>query len=427
MLRVDPGGEPTRIGESEFAFWPSFLPDGEHFLYLCPIEKDGGTGFENLGIFVAPLEKSSERRLLLRVSSRAIFADGYLLFIRDGLLMAQPFDLDELALSGEASVLADGLIYFQSHGGSAFSAAAGRLACVTRRPPSSHRFIGRNGEEIGSLAESALYRASTSISPDGTRAVGSVTSSRTGTDDLYLFDLERGTSSRVTSEDSWESLPVWSPNGRHVALASDPNGPPDIYVLDLESGGPKQLLWAALGVVLHPVAWSPDGREILVINGADPSTNIWSLPAAGDREPTPLSPPVTAVGGMGQLSFSPNGRWLAVTSLESGRSEIYVQPFRRAGARVRLSQEGGHRPRWRRDGRELFFQSAQSVVAISVEPGEDFASGPPTTLFTLAAPFTFLDTTDGERFLVLMEPTRDSWNPIQVMISWKDFLPRAGN
>ena len=430
LLRVDRGSEPTRV-RREWASWPSFLPDGEHFLYLGSIQENAGSGAENLGIFVTSLEQPSERQLVLRLSSRAIFADGYLLFIRDGLLTAQPFDLDELALTGEASVLADGLQYFQSHGGSSFSAAAGRLAYVTRRPPSSHRFVSRGGEEIGSLAEPALYEPSTSLSPDGTRAVGSVKSSRTGTNDLYLFDLERGTSSRLTSETFNEALPVWSPDGRHVAFASDHNGPPDIYVLDLESGGPKKLLWAELDVVLEPAAWSPDGREILFNNYGDPSGNIWSLPATGGEDPTPLSPPITiavaSVTSVNEMSFSPDGRWLAVASSESGRSEIYVQPFRRPGARVRLSQEGGRRPRWRRDGRELFFWSGQSVVAIPIEPGENFVSGPPTTLFTLDVPFSFLDTTDGERFLVLMEPNLDAWQPIQVMVSWKEFLPQAGN
>ena len=427
LLRVDPGSEPTRVGEREWAFWPAFLPDGEHFLYLGTIQEDATSSVENLAIFASSLEQPSERQLVLRLSSRAIFADGYLLFIRDGLLTAQPFDLDELALTGEASVLADGLVYFQSHGGSAFSAAAGRLAYVTRRPPSSHRWVSRDGEALGSLAEPALYEDRTSLSPDGTRAVGSVRSSRSGLQDLYLFNLERGTSSRLNSGETWEGSPVWSPDGRHVAFASDPDGPPDIYVIDLESGGPKKLLWAALDVMLHPAAWSPDGREILVNNGGDPSENIWSLPATGGEDPTPLSPPITTVGGVNEMSFSPDGRWLAVASSESGASEIYVHPFRRPGPRVRLSQEGGRRPRWRRDGRELFFWSGQSVVAVPIEPGENFVSGPPTTLFTLDAPFTFLDTTDGERFLVLMEPTRDSWQPIQVMISWKEFLPRAGN
>ena len=116
------------------------------------------------------------------------------------------------------------------------------------------------------------------------------------------------------------------------------------------------------------------------------------------------------------------------TARRLGRGrQIYVQPFRRPGAKVRLSQNGGRRPRWRRDGRELFFQSGQSLQAVAVEPGQDFVGGRPTTLFTLDTPFSFQDTMpDGERFLVLTEPSPSDWQPIQVMLGWKEFRPQAG-
>ena len=183
------------------------------------------------------------------------------------------------------------------------------------------------------------------------------------------------------------------------------------------------LLWAVPNV-LHTAAWSPDGREILFVDVGDEG-RLWTLPAAGDEDPSPLAP--WALSGAAETSISPDGRWLAFSSSESGRNEIYVQPFRLPGARIRLSQSGGRRPRWRRDGRELFFQSGQSLLVVPVEPGEDFVSGSPITLLTLDTPYSFQDTMpDGERFLVLTEPSQSDWQPIQVMLGWQEFLPQEG-
>ncbi len=340
--------------------------------------------------------------------------------VNDSALTAQPFDLETLALAGDAVVLADHLDYFQSFGGSTFSAAAGRLVYVTSKPPIAHRWIDRNGEDRGSLGEPASYSRVTSISPEGTRAIAAMRSPRIGTHDLVLFDLVRGTWSRVTTEETWENYPVWSPDGRHIAYSSDPNGPPDIFVLDLASGGAKKLLLAAPGVQ-HTVAWSPDGGKILFANEAD-ERRLWSLSATGDGDPARLAP--SAPTASGEACFSPDGRWLAFSSLESGRYEIYVQPFRRPGAKVRLSQNGGQRPRWRSDGRELFFQSGQSVLVVPIEPGEEFVSRTPTSLFTLESPFAFQDAMpDGERFLALIEPSSSDSQPIHVMLDWQEFLP----
>jgi len=424
LLRVDTGGGiASAVPESvEFANWPHFLPDGRHFLYLGVIQEGEGAGAINLGIFVAPLDAFSERRLLLPVSSRPLFTDDHLLYVRDSILMAQPFDLDSLVLTGDAAPLADGVSYFESHGGTSVSGGGGVLCYVLRRPTRPYVWLGRSGETVGTLGESSFYRRAT-LSPDGQRAAVSVTSPRSGTQDLYLIDIARETATRLTHEESSEGEPVWSPDGQKIAFYSDRDGPPDVYILDVASGT-EELLWSAPGVQ-QPTAWSPDGSEILMTNWADPERNFWLVPVSSESKPAPLAPPVSRAGDYGNASFSPDGRWLAFASSESGRTEIYVQPFRRAGAKVRLSRSGGSRPRWRRDGRELFFQSGQNLVAVRVEADARFESGPPETLFTLDQRFSLQDVTgDGERFLVTVEPRPHEWQPIEVMVGWNAFLER---
>jgi Tol biopolymer transport system component len=416
LLRLDAGGGiPVAVPESvAFANWPYFLPDGRHFLYLGVIQEGEGAGALNLGIFVASLDAVSERRLLLPVSSRPLFMDDHLLYVRDSILMAQPFDLDSLVLTGDAAPVADGVFYFESHGGNSVSGGGGVLCYVIRRPARPYVWLGRSGEPMGTLGESSYYGPAT-LSPDGRRAAVSVTSPRSGTQDLYLIDIARETATRLTREESSESEPVWSPDGQKVAFFSDRDGPPDIYIMDVASGTEK-LLWSAPGVQI-PRAWSPDGSEILMTDRADPERNFWLVPVSSESKAVPLAPPVSRAPDSASASFSPDGRWLAFESSESGRTEIYVQPFRRAGAKVRLSRSGGSRPRWRRDGRELFFQSGQSLVAVSVEAGASFASGPPETLFTLDQRFSLQDVTgDGERFLLTVEPRPHEWQPIEVMV-----------
>ncbi len=422
LLRVDGGGgSVSSLPElGEWANWPYFLPDGQHFLYLGVMQEGQGAGASNLGIFVASLERPSERRLLVPISSRPVFTDDHLLYVRDGVLLTQPFDLDSLEPAGDTFPVADGLFYFQSHGGVPVSGGGGVLSYVVRQPARPYLWLARDGETMDTLGEPSLYGPA-SLSPDGGRAVVSVTSPRNGTQDLYLIDIARETSTRLTQDEASESWPVWSPDGQRIALYSDRDGPPDIYILDLASGEPEKLLWSAPGVQ-DPLDWSPDGSEILITDLADSEGNLWLVPVSSETEPVPLAP---AVSRASTASFSPDGRWLAFESSESGRPEIYVQPFRRAGAKVRLSRAGGSYPRWRRDGRELFFQSGQSLVAVRVEAGADFSSGPPETLFTLDQRFSFQDvTSDGERFLVSVEPRPHEWQPIEVMVGWTTLLER---
>ena len=419
VLRVnESGGEPSTIEATRgLAFWPSFLPDGDHLLFLGPIEAEKGPRASNLGVHVASLSDQTLRRLILPVSTRALYSDGSLLYIHDSTLIAQPFDPVSLESIGKPVALYGNLEYFLSHGGSSFSAAADRLVWVDKPPPMALRLVDREGQVRRDIGEPQLYdTARATISPDGKTVLAALDSPRTGTDDIVLIDLERGIPSRLTVEDSWENYPVWSPDGKHVAYASDSDGPPDIYRLEI--GGEGRIpVWAAAGAQ-HTLAWSPDGREILFYERDD--ARIWIVPADGSSEATPLTPPIRGT----DARFTPDGRWLVFVSSQSGRPEVYAQPYRRPGATLRISTEGGHRPALRGDGRELFYQSGQRIVAIQIGP--DFELGAGATLFTQPEPFVFHDVTaDGRSFLILPIPAPSDWQAIHVTTGWTSRLGPA--
>ena len=174
------------------------------------------------------------------------------------------------------------------------------LCYVLRQPTRPYVWLGRSGETVGTLGESSFYRRAT-LSPDGQRAAVSVTSPRSGTQDLYLIDIARETATRLTHEESSEGDPVWSPDGQKIAFYSDRNGPPDVYILDVASGT-EELLWSAPGVQ-QPTAWSPDGSEILMTNWADPERNFWLVPVSSESKPFPLAPPVSRAWRLRECKF----------------------------------------------------------------------------------------------------------------------------
>jgi Tol biopolymer transport system component/tRNA A-37 threonylcarbamoyl transferase component Bud32 len=419
VLRVDAAGgalKPVADAE-EFGFWPEFLPDGDRFFYVSEIEPGVGRGADNLGIHVRSLSDPAFRRLILPVPSRAIFADGYLLYVSESALMARPFDPETLAFAGDPVVVANGLDYFRSHGGATFTVGGDRLVYVQPLPPRRHRWISRDGADEGPLGEPGAYARNTTISPDGNRAIGSMRSPRAGTMDLVLFDLERGTSRRATTEDTWESEPCWSPDGTRVAYAADPNGPPDIYVMELATGVSEKLY--ASPAVMETVGWAPLDEVQFMQVGSDRVLSLDPSPGSTDGEPTL----VLALPGTREIAISPDRRFIAYTAVEGERPEIYVRPFGRAGEPVRLSEEGGENPHWRADGRELYFQSGADVLAVTVADSNSFDGSRPQRLFTIESSYAFLDATpDGQRFLVLVDAEGGDAKPIHVMLDWRGFL-----
>jgi eukaryotic-like serine/threonine-protein kinase len=414
-------------GDSSHAF-PEFLPDGNHFIYLVR----GGDEAKR-GLYVAALDKSAPRRLLADESS-AVFAPsttgkkyGYLLFLRGSDLMAQPFNAETLQLAGEVFPVAAETSFNLNSQIAASASAGGILVYETNFIRTNQlTWLDRSGKElvkVGSIQDEFHV----ALSPDG-RTAASV---RRGNQGIWLYDVQRGAETRFTSPTLPGSAPVWSPDGNLIAFGSGKG----LYLEDA-SGGSKEELLLENGNVKTVSDWSRDGRY-LIYTETDPKGqgDIWYLTdplnKSSDRKPVKFQG-TEAVESQGQLS--PDGRWLAYASNESGKYEVYVRPFPFGPGRWKVSAgQGRYRePRWRRDGKELFFLDPQfpinwlMAVAVQSGPRGDFRAGAPQALFefraiTQAPPgngFLYSPSADGQRFLVRVQPG-DAEPTLNVITNWE--------
>jgi Tol biopolymer transport system component len=254
--------------------------------------------------------------------------------------------------------------------------------------------------------------------------------------DIWIFDLLRGTKTRLTTDPADDLDSVWSPDGTRIAFSSDRLGQKDIYQKLADGSGPDELLLRGKGGSKNVEDWSPDGKYLVYNNVNDgldklnPSqVHLYVLPLAGDRKPMPFVS-TQFINQQGQ--FSPNGRWLAYRSSESGRSEIYVQGFTLDPSRPRgkwqISTTGGELPRWRRDGKELYYHFGNTFFAVDVKTeGASFEAGIPRPLFdadtvvnySTGGGMPFVVTRDGQRFLVLATSEKVDSAPLEVLVNWR--------
>ncbi len=389
---------------------PSFLPDGRRFLFtgLADAQALGNP----TGIYLSSIDAPDERRLVLPVVSTAIYAEDHLLFVRDGTLFAQPFDSAEGVVSGQPAALVDGVRFFQPNGAARFDVAGDTLTYMTPRPDHTPIWVDRRGETVGTLGVPGLYQ-DVAIAPDGERVLLYRVDRRSGGGDLWLHDLERNTEIRLTN-DAWsEILAIWSPDGRHVAYGWDGEGPPDVYVKEVDSDAPAMAVYQTPAVDF-PVAWLPDGG-LLVRSGG--TLAVVALDGtAGDDVALPETANLAA-------DLSPDGQWIAFMARDTGRQEVYVQPFGRRGGRVRVSSAGGLRPRWSRDGRSLYYLRERSLYATDVRLGATFEHDAPEVLFSADRQIDFYDVLpDGERALVILDASND-FQRVQVLTNWQARLP----
>jgi eukaryotic-like serine/threonine-protein kinase len=420
------GGDPSVLttpdrSRMEYSHrWPQFLPNGRSFLYFT------NAAPESRGVYLGSLDSKETRRLLLTDSSGIYAPPGYLLFWRAGTLLAQAFDQQKLALTGEPFPIAEQVGVTEA-GGFLTYVTVSQNGVLASHPGSSEKvqlaWFDRGGKQTGVISSRAEYR-NPALSPDGKRMAFDSIDPQMVNRDVWALEFARGTTSRLTSDPATDSFPVWSPDGSHVVFSSNRNGlSSDLYQKAASGAGSDELLLKS-GSPTVPTDWSQDGRFILY-QSIDPKAreNIGVLPLEGDRQPFPL---LQTEFSEQQARFSPNGKWFAYTSDESGATQVYVQSFPASGAKWPVSTGGGDQPRWRRDGRELFYLAADGkLMAVDVKTDGAFEAGVPRPLFETHSPFAagpfainYVTTADGQGFLVRLAVEQSSTPPITVVVNW---------
>jgi eukaryotic-like serine/threonine-protein kinase len=295
------------------------------------------------------------------------------------------------------------------------------LVYRTLRETTELAWFNRQGRRLGTVAEPGNYSVP-ALSPDEKTLAVRRTDTQIGTHDLWLFDLARGTSSRFTFDPAEETNPTWSPDGARIAFSTLRTGKFEIHQKAATGAGSAEpLIESNDNKIIE--SWTPDGRFILY----DTKHQLWALPLSGERKPTPLF--TTTAGGEG-ASVSPNMKWAAYASNESGRSEIYVQSFPPSGSKYQVSTAGGAEPYWRRDGRELFYAQGQQLMALDVDTtGQSFQSGAPKPLFevrleTEGRRSRYQVAANGQKFLVNVPLESAQSAPITVVTNWTAGLKR---
>ena len=403
---------------------PFFLPDGDYFLYTAVSSKQ-----DQSAVYVGSLS-SNERKKLVGSTLKAAFAPDHLLFMRDNnTLMAQRFDTGRLELIGDPfPALAEDVGINPANSAAAFTASANGILAY-RSGGLNERVMAwydAAGKQLATVGMPSAFRNPV-ISPDTQRVA--VFRQDGGAGDIWLFDLTRGASSRFTFDAGVDTAPVWSPDGARIVFSSNRGGNFDLYVKSSGGAGQEELLLKS-GESKIPDDWSHDGRFILY-RVQDPKTgsDMWVLPLEGDRKPQALlQMPFEELQGR----FSPDGRWFAYTSNETGRHEVYVQGFPQSGGKWQISASGGVQPRWRCDGRELFFHSESNdamAVDISNTPAGEFKAGVPRRLFAAPLISRLVDrnawdvTLDGQRFLINSNVSQAAQaagqvTPMTVVVNW---------
>ena len=420
------GGAPqsfTRLDVSKKEsrhYWPSILPDNQHFLYVVTSRLP-----EVQGLWLASQTNPGEKRRLLADVSKGVYSSGQLLFVRGGVLMAQPFDLRKLSVRGEAAPILD-RVFSKSVGGyGRFSASMNDvLSAVEASRNWRFTWYDRKGNSQGAFGAQGRYQF-VSLSPDQTRIAADAMSETEPSYRLFVLDPNRGTTAIVTTGAATGNFPVWSPDGKSLAFGSDREGVYNIYMRSSADVGEEELLFRSRENKFVS-DWSRDGRYLIYaerVTGTG-GQDLWVLPMFGDRKPFRYLPANTAT--LRDARFSPDGRWVAYASDESSSTQVYVQSFPGGSSKIQISTAGGMQPRWRADGKELYYVALDGeLMAVEVKANHRFEVGDPKPLFK-----TWIDNIeagyepshDGQRFVMLAPEGDLSSAPLTVILNWTEAI-----
>ena len=413
-------------GETSHRF-PFFLPDGRHFLFTavvgtcCPPAKPGQIRIGRID--------SMESTVLFPADSAAIYASGHLLFNRDGTLMAQRFDPSSRTLSGEPTRIDDGISAEGSRYASASVSTDGVLAYGKGQTIALSRLVwlDRSGRELGTLGDAGTY-PNLAWSPDE-RIVAVTVRGALANLDIHLADPATGRQERLTFDPGSDVAPVWSPDSQHIVFQRQLSGRSTLMQRALAGTTGEEALLDGSGGIMQPTDWSSDGRYLLYTHTPIGGSNdILILPLTGERKPIPF---LQTAATETEATFSPDGKWVAYSATELGRAEVLVEPFPRTGRKWQISRRGGHKPVWRRDGKELYFLAPDfRFMAAAVETTSSFRADTPVALFPIVGnPGLFVVgrqyavSRDGQRFLFNMRE-RQTTAPLTVIVNWTSTLQK---
>jgi Tol biopolymer transport system component len=434
ILRVPAdGGIPVAIAEVKRSSvpaeevvshrWPHFLPDGEHFLY---VNAPNGSCTELNELHFASIDGKQDVSLM-RTCSSATFANGNLLFWRDGNVVAQRFDPNTGVLSGAPAAIVEHANFEPLFSIAEFSTSAeGKLVYMAGDAPTGSQLIWYDlaGKVTGTLGENDRYK-NVAISRDGSRVVADTISVKESK--IRILD-SRGTRTLMTLGNSDGAGPTWSPDGKQIYFTSTANGPQDIYVRAADGSGEEKPVLKfnkdQFGALFLTV--SPDGKSLAyaIIDRAT-GGDIYTLALGGDGKPQPF---LHSVANETAPAFSPDGRWLAYESDSSGRKEVYITPFPTGGAQYQVSTSGGERPVWRHDGKGIYYREGLRITAVEVNTkASPVKFSGPKALFELASGNLngrYYDVAPDGRFLANTSPLTPRAQSFSLLINWPERLKK---
>ena len=429
---------------TKFAYpWPQILPDGEHILY---VEWNPQARLQRARL--ARLDEPGIVKDLVESDSRVVYApsavrreSGYLMYVRAGNLVARPFDPRTLSVTGEAMPVASRIYSFNPTGAADFSVSNnGSIAYFAYTSRSQLVWVDREGRQVGAIGPADVNVKAGRLSPDGQKLVTAIFDVERGAQDLWVFDVKTNTGRRLTLDPGLRDAPVWSPDSKTLAFLHAVGGRrPQIHFRglgekDVEEAMPSDSFQA-------PLDWSPDGRFIAFANTGIPRLasetqgDVWLIDRANGRKSAPL---LNTPFHEANATFSPDGKWLAFTSNESGRPEVYIQAFQSletpgmVGERYVVSRAGATALRWRRDGKELFYLGFDGrIQAVPVKLSTKPQFGDATPLFAISSEARaaihsmegFDVSADGRRFVIPVVSSAEAPSLVVVQ-NWEALLPR---
>ena len=409
--------------------WPEFLPNGKAVLYTAGTSSGN---YDDAQIMVLKLDTGERRVLVQGGTSPHYLPTGHLIYARAGTIMARPFDLNRLEATGEAVPLLEGVITNPSNGTAQMAASAngtlvyapGSAAALAQ---SRLVWVDRRGN-VSPVLDTLHAYETPRLSPDGERIAVTVRESFT---DIWVYQVGRGTLTRLSFEPTENETPAWTPDGKRVAYSSArPGGPRVLFWKAADGSTPEEKLFTeeTLTDHHHIGSWSPDGRTLALTNYAGLG-DLWMLPLEGQKK---LQPFLKTDFNERTPQFSPDGHLIAYTSNESGRDEVYVRAYPGPGGKWQISTDGGAEPVWARNGRELFYRNGDKMMAVAIV-AQPFASGQPKLLFEGVygrsinnREANYDASPDGQRFLMVKaSEQRSAATQINVVLNWFEELRRV--